>query len=115
MLRLRPFRAGTMIYKAILKTGGNNLVVVDTMIVVKNDLEFSIAGQNTSLLNQLAIQLDSTELKKIRAAAIGETFKKKQPGETLTFQIRQSWPVLALIILLFVIEWLTRKKIGLDR
>ncbi|HAJ79073.1 MAG TPA: hypothetical protein DCO75_04815 [Fibrobacteres bacterium] len=115
MLRLRPFQAGTMIYKAILKTGGNNLVVIDTMIVGKNDLEFSIAGQNTSLLNQLAIPLDSTELKKIRAAAIGETFKKKQPGETLTFQIRQSWPVLALIILLFVIEWIVRKKIGLDQ
>jgi hypothetical protein len=114
-LRLPPLPSGACCYTATLFQGASRFVIADTAFVQHADGECSIPGQNTVLLNQVAVPLELGEVEGALRAAINAAAGKNISTRTLTLQIRQSWPLLLALIFLLTAEWLWRRKAGLDR
>lgn len=113
-IRLRPFPSGTYFYKASLSSKETRLDYTDTLYIQDNNLEMSIHGQNTLVLNELAIPLDMTDTAGLRTILAHDSSPENQATITRTIQIRQSWWLLAVLFVLFGLEWLIRRKIRLD-
>ena len=114
-LRLPPLPSGACCYTATLFQGASRFVITDTAFVQHADGEWSIPGQNTVLLNQVAVPLELGEVEGALHAAINAAPREKTSTRTLTLQLRQSWPLLLALIFLLTAEWLLRRKAGLDR
>jgi len=114
MIRLRPFPAGTYAYKASLFLKEAGFSYSDTLFVQDNNLEMSVHGQNTLILNDLAIPVAMNDASGLRAALSGDIAQRNPATITRTVRIRPSWGLLAFLFILFGTEWLVRRKIGLD-
>jgi hypothetical protein len=112
--RCRPLQTGTYSYDAVLSYGETRRRWIDTFSVRNGDLEFSIQGQNTILLNQMGIPLDMSDSAAVSAIINGNPQQFPHATDTRFFQIKQSWPLLAIIAALFTLEWIIRRKNGLD-
>lgn len=114
IVRLRPFPAGTYAYKASLSLKETRLSYSDTLFVQTNNLEMSVHGQNTLILNDLAIPVEMNDSAGLRSALAHDIGQESHATITRTIQIRQSWWLLAVLFVLLGLEWLIRRKIGLD-
>jgi|GEM_PF-1260474 len=113
-LRLRPFAPGSYLYKATLVSGSVRLVSADTLRVENSDLEYAIQGRNASMLDQVAIPMELSDAKAVMDAASADSQSKKRATRTISFTIEQSWPLFIAIVFLLGLEWIFRRKIGLD-
>jgi hypothetical protein len=113
-LRLRPFAPGSYLYKATLVSGSARLVSADTLRVENSDLEYAIQGRNASMLDQVAIPMELSDAKAVMDAAGADSQSKKRATRMISFTIEQSWPLFIAIIFLLGLEWIFRRKIGLD-
>ena len=114
MICLRPFPAGTYAYKASLFLKEARFSYSDTLFVQENNLEMSVRGQNTLILNDLAIPIEMNDFEGLRTALASDIGQRNRATITRTIQIKHSWGLLAFLFVLFGMEWLIRRKIGLD-
>ena len=114
IIRLRPFPAGSYAYKASLSLKDARFSYTDTLFIQDNNLEMSVHGQNTLILNDLAIPVAMNDTSGLRTALAGDIAQRNPATITRTVRIRPSWGLLAFLFVLFGTEWLVRRKIGLD-
>jgi hypothetical protein len=73
----------------------------------------SVAGQNTVLLDEFALPLPSADPKVVFSAYAAHSLARRSTI-TQNLEIRQGWILLSIILALFTLEWLARRKKGLD-
>jgi hypothetical protein len=110
----RPLPAGTYSYSARLSVGKKLFSSVDTMVVGNNDIELSPLGQNTVLLNQIAVPLNTNDPRLFSDLIDRNSKVQRNAMTTQVFQLKRSWLLLGIIIALFALEWAIRRKEGLD-
>jgi hypothetical protein len=110
----RPMPAGTYSYSARLSLGKKQFSWADTMIIGNNDIERSITGQNTVLLNQIAAPLSSNDPRLLSDIIDRNSKLQKNALIPRVFQLKRSWLLLGIILALFCLEWAIRRKEGLD-
>lgn len=106
---------GKYSYRCSLGAASGRTSFSDTLNVIKDDTEMQIQGQNRVFLGQFAAPLnlgDTSEVAGFLNDAVAES--RKSATVPVTFQIRQSWPMLILLILLLLGEWFLRKIWRLD-
>jgi hypothetical protein len=114
LIRIRPLDAGIYSYQARLTSKILTMVYADTLQVQNNDLEMSIRGQNTLLLNSFARSIEPNDTSAFRSMMTRDPGLAKSITVMRKIQIKQSWRLLILLFCLLGIEWLVRRKIGLD-
>jgi hypothetical protein len=113
-IRVSPFPAGAYAYKATLSIKDSHFTYEDSLFVQENNLEMSVQGQNTLILNDLAIPLEMTDTAGLRRALANDAGQESHGTIFRTIRITHSWPLLAVLFVLLGLEWLVRRKIGLD-
>jgi len=114
LIRIRPLDAGIYFYEARLTSKTLNMVYVDTLQVQNNDLEMSVRGQNTMLLNSFARPIEPNNTSAVRRMMTRDPGLAKNITVMRKIQIKQSWWLLILLFCFLGMEWLIRRKIGLD-
>jgi hypothetical protein len=107
-----PLPAGTYAYTAALKAGPASFDCSDSLIIGTDQSEFRIQGQNTLLLSQFAQPIQTSN--GLPAALLNPAARDKTQTIIQTFRLRQSWLLLAAILVLFGAEWAMRKRLDLD-
>jgi len=74
----------------------------------------SVQGQNTLVLNDLAIPIEMDDSTGLRRALANDVGQESHTTVFRTIRISQSWGLLAVVFVLLGLEWLIRRKIGLD-
>jgi hypothetical protein len=110
---LPPLRAGTYHYRCSIAAQGVKREFDDSLYVDVNREEMSVAGQNTALLDQVGLPLGANTVQSVLDAYAGASVSK-QYTVIDTFEIRKSWPLLFVIILLLTIEWVVRRRQELE-
>ena len=113
-IRFRPFSAGAYAYKATLSLKDSNFTYADSLFAQDNNLEMSVQGQNTLVLNDLAIPIEMDDSTGLRRALANDVGQESHTTVFRTIRISQSWGLLAVVFVLLGLEWLIRRKIGLD-
>jgi hypothetical protein len=113
-IRFRPFPAGAYAYKATLSTKDSRFTYADSLFVQDNNLEMSVRGQNSLVLNDIAIPLEMTDTAGLRRALANDVGQEGRGTIFRTVRITHSWGLLAVLFVLLGLEWLVRRKIGLD-
>jgi hypothetical protein len=85
----------------------------DSFYVSSNRQELSAAGQNTVLLDEFALPLPSAEPQSVLKAYTAYSAARRATI-TQNLEIRQGWILLSIILCLFTVEWIARRKKGLD-
>jgi hypothetical protein len=114
LIRIRPLDAGIYSYQAMLTSKTLTMVYTDTLQVQNNDLEMSVRGQNTMLLNSFARPIEPNDTSAFRRMMTRDPGLAKSITVMRKIQVKQSWWLLILLFCLLGIEWLVRRKIGLD-
>jgi hypothetical protein len=112
-IKCGPLAHGNYFFKCTLSYGSRRREYSDSLYVAKNVLELSAQGQNTALLGQFALPMNSGDPKALRDL-VSSARVSKRASVTDYFQITKSALLLSLCILLFSLEWLVRKKTGMD-
>jgi hypothetical protein len=111
--RIPPLNAGLYTYTCEFTTPQGNFHYSDSLIVKENPLELSVQSQNTPLLNQFAqvirFSSDSSLIDFLHTLKTGQQLPLQD-----YFQITRSWMILAVLFILFTIEWVLRRKYDLD-
>ena len=105
--------SGSYRYRCTLEYRGRKLEYSDSLVVDPNQEELSVPGQNTVLLDQLGIPLKPNSGKAVVEAFAG-TSSSKRATIIDTLDLRKSWILLSVIVVLLAIEWLIRRKSGLE-
>jgi hypothetical protein len=113
-IRVSPFPEGTYVYKATLSTKDSRFTYADSLFIQNNSLEMSVQGQNTLVLNDLAIPIEMNDSTGLRRALANDVGQESHTTVFRTIRISQSWGLLAVLFVLLGLEWLIRRKIGLD-
>ena len=114
LIRIRPLDAGIYSYQARLTSKTLSMVYADTLLVQNNDLEMSVRGQNTMLLNSFARPIELNDTAAFRRMMTPDPGLAKSITVMRKIQIKQSWWLLILLFCLLGTEWLVRRKVGLD-
>jgi hypothetical protein len=114
VVRCPPLPAGVYTYGAALTLNNKRFSWIDTMVVMKSDLELSIQGQNTVLLNQLALPLDINDPRALEAVFTRRDGPSNGVFSETVVRLKRSWWLWGIIVALFCLEWAVRKKVGLD-
>jgi hypothetical protein len=114
LVRLPPLDTGAYVYKALFSSKTVTLAYADTFRVQTNDLEMSVREQNTLLLNSCALSMEITDTSGFRLLITRDTTMAKNVTVNRTMQIKQSWWLLIIVFFLFGLEWVLRRKTGLD-
>jgi hypothetical protein len=110
---LPPLGAGTYHYTCSIALGPIQRHYSDSFYVSANRQELSVAGQNTVLLDEFALPLPSADPQAVLKAYAAQSLVRRATV-TQNLEIRQGWILLSLILALFTVEWLARRKKGLD-
>jgi hypothetical protein len=110
---LPPLGAGAYHYTCTMALGPVQRHYSDSFYVSANRQELSVSGQNTVLLDEFALPLPSAELKAVLTAYAAHSLARRATM-TQNLEIRQGWILLSIILVLFTLEWLARRKKGLD-
>jgi hypothetical protein len=113
-IRLRPLHAGTYAYMATLSSKGSRFTYADSLFVQDDDLEMSVHGQNALILNDLATPIEMNDSAGLRRALADDIGQESHGTIFRTIRITHSWGLLAVLFVLLGLEWLIRRKIGLD-
>lgn len=108
-----PLRPGTYFFKSTLVYGSQKQDYADSLHITKNDMELSVQGQNTVMLGQIALPLNHGDIKTLHD--LFDSARLLKPGIVIdNFQIKQSVVLLLLCLFLFSLEWLLRRRSGLE-
>jgi hypothetical protein len=113
-IRFGALDAGTYSYDATLFFDRKRLTWADTFDVRAGDLELSIQGQNTVLLEQIAAPINANDPRAVSAAIGRDPSPERSATEAKVYQVKRSWLLWGIIVALFSLEWLLRRKHGLD-
>lgn len=108
-----PLGAGAYHYTCSMTLGPIQRHYSDSFYVSPNRQELSVAGQNTVLLDEFALPLPSADPKAVLSAYAAHSLARRATI-TQNLEIRQGWILLAIILALFTVEWIARRKKGLD-
>jgi hypothetical protein len=112
-LKTSPLAQGTYSYTSTLKYKNTTYSYSDTLRILENKQELSVAGQNIALLDQIGkpveFKNDSTIIQ----------FLNKIKNEELLpvqeyFQITQTWVMLLLLFTVLLVEWVLRRRLGIE-
>jgi hypothetical protein len=110
---LPPLGAGAYHYTCTMVLGPVKRQYSDSFYVSANRQELSVAGQNTVLLDEFALPLPSADPHAVLSAYAAHSLARRATI-TQNLEIRQGWILLSIILALFTLEWLARRKKGLD-
>ena len=113
-IRFKPLPSGAYSYTAVYTSGISRLVSSDTLYVQTNDAEIEIQGQNTIMLDQMALAAGPQDIKEIIAKILDNRRTEKTETRDKALTVEQSWPLLLAIVCLLALEWTIRRKTGLD-
>jgi len=113
-LRLKPFPPGVFSFTAAYFCGQTRMVSADTLFVQHSEAENEIQGQNTVMLDQVAAAVAPDDVNGIVENAMIDWQGEKRDTRALSIRFEQSWPLFLAIVCLLAIEWVLRKKTGLD-
>jgi hypothetical protein len=85
----------------------------DSLRVEEDNSELQAMGQNTTLLGQIARPLEPTDSALHALVALPAASRSRQTT-VQTLHVRQTWCLLALILGLFALEWMLRRRLLLD-
>jgi hypothetical protein len=111
--KLPPLSCGAYRYTCSMTMGTGRINYADSFFVSLNRLEYSVQAQNTVLLNEFALPLGEGTAGAVRKAYAAHA-QARHATVTEYLEIRQSWILLAIIVAFFTLEWVGRKKSGLD-
>jgi hypothetical protein len=112
-INLPSLPAGGYSYKCVLTGGPVERFYSDSFYVVANRLEFSVQAQNTVLLGEFALPLKKASAAGVREAQSAYSLTRRATV-TEYLEIRQSWLLLVAIIALLGLEWVLRRRKGVD-
>lgn len=115
-LKTPPLNRGNYQYTCIIATERGKIAYSDSIKIYTDNSELRVLGQNTIMLKEIAnpvILSDTTSVKKSFADYKTIPYKGSETY-TRTIKINRSWLILALILILFGIEWVLRRSWGLD-
>ncbi|HUI91002.1 MAG TPA: hypothetical protein VLX68_02035 [Chitinivibrionales bacterium] len=110
---LPPLAAGAYHYTCSMAPGQVQRHCSDSFYVSVNRQELSVAGQNTVLLDEFALPLSSAEPKAVLQVYAANSLGRRATV-TQNLELRQGWVLLSIILSLFTLEWLARRRKGLD-
>jgi hypothetical protein len=113
IVALPPLAGGTYYYRCSFEAKGLVGNFADSLYVEKNREELSVAGQNTTLLDQFSFPLKKNSPQALLDAYAG-AFASKRTTTFDAFEIHRSWILLSVIILLMTAEWVVRRKQELE-
>lgn len=113
VVKLPPLDAGTYTFTCGASVNGAMRSFSDTVYVGASSPELCVQSQNTLLLGEIAAPLRPGNARTVLSA-----FAARPQGKRLTvaryFQVRQTWVLLTAIFGLWAVEWILRRKRGLD-
>lgn len=112
-VKLPPLPAGAYRYECSVRRNGTTLRYADSLFVSANSPERNIRSQNTVMLNQFALPLDSGNTSRQLAVYAAQSIEKRQTV-LQGLEIRRSWVLVALIVAFLSAEWFVRKRITLE-
>jgi hypothetical protein len=112
-IKCGPLAHGNYFFKCTLSYGSQRREYADSLYVAKNMLELSAQGQNTALLGQFALPMNSGDPKALRDL-VSSARVSKRTSVIDYVQITKTALLLSLCLLLFSLEWLVRKRTGMD-
>jgi hypothetical protein len=110
---LPPLAGGTYHYRCTIEAKGQSGSIEDSLYVDNNREELSVTGQNTMLLDQFGIPLKNNSVAAVLDAYAGASASKRITVFD-TVEIRKSWFLLSVIIILMAAEWLVRRRLELE-
>jgi hypothetical protein len=110
---LPPLCGGAYRYACSMTLGPIKYNYSDSFYVCANRQELSVAGQNTVLLDEFALPLSSATPKAVLDAYAAHSLARRATI-TQNLEIRRGWILLSIILCLFTVEWVARRKKGLD-
>ncbi len=111
---LPPLDTGAFTAVCSLSTGSRHYRSAVTVTVNNNDAEQRVTSQNKQLLNEMGQPLTLSDTTLLARIFTGKNGFQKQDPVAEKFRIRQSWWMLALLLLLLGGEWLLRRMVRLD-
>jgi hypothetical protein len=112
-VKLPPQPAGAYRYECSMSHNGSTLRYADSLFIGANSPELNVRSQNTVMLNQFALPLDSGNTS-AQLATIAAQFIEKRQTVLQRLEIRRSWVLVSLIVAFLCAEWFVRKRITLD-
>lgn len=111
---LPPLPPGNYSYTTKIQNKKRVYRFSDSLTIHLDKSEFMINGQNTLLLKELGTPLVVKDSKTIRTFL--ESLEKENSSHIVsdTFRIKQTWVLLAMLMLLFAAEWILRRIAALD-
>jgi hypothetical protein len=112
-IAVAPLGRGAYRYECLVRSDEGAMRYTDSLDVYANNAELAVDGQNTILLGQIATPVTLSD-----TAAAPLFLQTQNPGNAVTqsmqLRIRQSAPLLALLLLLMAVEWFLRKHWRID-
>jgi hypothetical protein len=112
-LRFGALPPGAHLCRAQIRRTGATLAFSDTLLVEPDRSEQFIDGQNTHVLAQFGRSL-SADSASLRQALRADTTGAPRRTQPVTVRVEPTWQLLALILLLFCVEWAVRRVKALD-
>jgi hypothetical protein len=112
-VKLPPLPAGAYRYECSVQHNGTTLRYADSLFVSANSPELNVRSQNTVILNQFALPLDSGNTSGQLTTFAAQSIEKRQTV-LQRLEIRRSWVLITLIMAFLCAEWFVRKRITLD-
>ncbi len=100
-------------YRVTITAHGNSYEYSDSLFIGKNQEELFVTGQNTALLNQFGTPLQSNSVKAV-LKAYHDASSANRNIVIDSLEIRKTWALLFIIVLLLIFEWIFRKKQELE-
>ena len=107
--------AGLYTYDVSLRRQGEReLAYADTMRIGPDRTEYAVAGQNTTLLEQLARPVECRTPADMAALLTASSGAQARRTVTANLRVEHTWLLLAALAGLFVLEWVVRRVWMLD-
>ncbi len=110
---LPPLRSGAYRYRCNLEYHGLKREFSDSLYIDRNQEELSVQGQNAVLLDQMGLPLKANSVKSVLEAYAAASAVKR-PTVVDSLELGKSWELLSVILALLALEWLFRRKQGLE-
>ncbi len=112
-LKTPPVKDGHYKYSCSITTESDKVIYSDSIKVLDETGDSSVAGHTSHILNELAMPVVFSD-----TSSLSTFFKILPPGDvdtvTHTIRLKRSWFILILIFTLFFIEWIFRRLWSLD-
>jgi hypothetical protein len=108
----KPLSGGNHIFTSTITSGNKKYSFSDSLFVEKQTGELQISGQNSTLLSEIGKPVSLKD-----SLLLARNLTTENRHEQLTeerFRLGRTWWLLALMLVLFGIEWAYRRRLGMD-